>query len=80
MTDDPPGTLPRRYYNYRIRVQAYMQEHPAQRTGQAYYNVLYEFDPEAAQQIHGTPLDPFLGGYETLSEFKAWLRARWGDI
>lgn len=69
-----------RYYQYRIRVEGYRQAHPEQRKGQAYFNVLYEFDPEAANEILGTPLDPFSDDYETLSNFRVWLMTRWGDL
>lgn len=69
-----------RYVEYRQRVEAYRAEHPEQRAGQAAYNVLYEFDPEAARQVHGTPLDPYECDYETLNEFRSWLRARWSAL
>ena len=44
------------------------QKYPVLRVGQAYYNALYEYDPEQANRIEGTLLDPFyhklnMGGF-----------------
>lgn len=36
-----------------------MRENPALRTGQAYFNALYNYDPEQANRIEGTCLDPY---------------------
>ena len=35
------------------------EDNPQLRLGQAYYNVLFDIDPELAREINGTECDPF---------------------
>jgi hypothetical protein len=50
--DERPGA-------YAYAAAKYQAEHPEQRLGQAHFNVLRTFDPEFADEITGTELDPF---------------------
>lgn len=68
-----------KYGQYIAHVIKYREAHPEQRLGQAYMNALTQFDADASRAVHGTPLDPFFGD-DVLGDFRAWLRARWGDI
>lgn len=42
-----------------LELEKYRAAHPEQRTGQAYFNRLYELEPELANEIRATGLDPF---------------------
>lgn len=50
-----------RYAEYMQFVERRRAEHPEWREGQTYFNVLYYdgFDPEFANSIRGSDLDPF---------------------
>lgn len=50
-----------KYARYCLAVAEARLAHPEYRRGQAHFNVLYfgGFDPEFADQIRGTDLDPF---------------------
>lgn len=46
----------------------YHAEHPEQRIGQACFNAVHEVEPEVANLVRGTTLDPFYRD-ERLPEF-----------
>ena len=69
-------TAPDRYQGFLLAAIRYRIGHPEQRLGQAYFNALAEFDHDAAQAIHGTPLDPFYVD-TVVPEFLVWLLAHW---
>lgn len=44
---------------YLINVDLYFREHPQQRLGQVFFNVLYLKHPRVAEVVRGTKNDPF---------------------
>jgi hypothetical protein len=44
---------------YLAAVKVTMRERRGQRKGQAFFNVLYEMEPELAHRVIGTDADPF---------------------
>lgn len=48
------------------------------RYGQTCFNVLFSIEPELANSIRGTELDPFHDD-KRVPEFLAWLRDQWDD-
>lgn len=57
---------------YETAVQ-YKHEHPAQRLGQVYFNVLHVMRTDLANEIRGTAFDPFYKKDDELVAFAAWL-------
>lgn len=47
------------YTDFCALVAHYRAENPAQRDGQAHFNLLHELHPEIADEIRSTPIDPF---------------------
>lgn len=66
------------YKTYTIAVERYMRDYPSCREGQSYFNVLYfdRFDPEYANKVRGSALDPFYDNGR-ISDFLAALRRYW---
>lgn len=67
-----------RYDGYMAAWQQYRVAHLEQREGQAHFNVLYfgGFDPEFADEIRGTDIDPFYRDDRLPAYFDA-LRSHW---
>ena len=60
---------------YLREVQSAIRCNPAWRSGQAYFNTLYQFRPDLSEKIRGTRLDPFHG--VPSDDFFGFLLANW---
>lgn len=66
---------------YQREVQRLLTDHPEQRAGQAYFNVLRDpaygaFDPAAAAEVAGTALDTF-NHDDRIPDLMTFLEHRW---
>ena len=57
------------FKNYR----KYRIDYPELRSGQSYFNVLYDMNPELANEIRGTNIDPFHKKDGDMVPFIVWL-------
>lgn len=56
---------------YDKAVQAARAEHPEWRNGQTLFNVLYDLEPDLANEVRATELDPFYN--DNVKPFVEWL-------
>lgn len=61
---------------YLKQVYANMEAHPTWRKGQAYFNTLYFVNPQLADKVRGTLLDPFYKD-DNIRAFMDWLINNW---
>ena len=62
------------YREYRIRVLEMQTKYPEFRIGQCLYNALYDNNPELAEKVNGTELDPFYTkDKQVLTNFISWV-------
>lgn len=57
---------------YDVAVLNALVDHPEWRRGQTYFNVLYDLDPDLANEVRGTEFDPFYND-SICPDFARWL-------
>jgi hypothetical protein len=68
-----------KYEEFNRLIAKNMIAHPRWRYGQAVFNTLYDLEPERADEIRGTRMDPFhaLNNDLRLARFWDWFMDNW---
>lgn len=61
---------------YVVEASEYQRENPHQRSGQVYFNVLYQVRPDLSERIRTTDLDPFYRD-QRLPQFLEFVANNW---
>lgn len=66
------------FEEYRTRVYSGISRPVGWRVGQHAFNLLHEINPELADQVRATPMDPFYRDGK-LPKFLVWVGQHWDD-
>jgi len=69
-----------RYDKFKIKAFENERLHLEWRKGQNFFNTLSDEYPELAEEVRGTPLDPFYKFDDELAPFLHWLGKRFEEM